>query len=262
MDDPVHGRGGNERYLMPHLWSLHLYPYPATVRVGDYRFPIRPGYAGIVPPDTPMEYAFHGVSQHLFVHFRCVAPGIREASPSRIPAMQDLGDDFVRRYQALSEMVGDVQRAPYRLQAHVWDLLGSLTAPIPPIATQPNADHPAVRHALRQIELRLAETLSVASLAREAGVSCSYLGRLFGQTLGTTVVGYIRERRLCRAEHLLRHSTLPIKTIAAAVGIPDLHLFNKSLRRTLGKSPTAVRAQGPDRTEDTVSRDAPELGVD
>lgn len=232
---------------MPHLWSLHLYPYQATLRLGDKWVPIRPGYAGIVPPNMPMEYEFQGASQHLFVHFRCAPlPPSTEAALSHIPVMQDLGDDFALRYQALADIVGDVQKPSYRIQAHVWDLLGALTAPVPVPADAPApAAHPAVRHTLQQIEMRLAETLSVADLTREARVSYSCLGRLFQEAQGTTVVGYIRERRLRRAEHLLRHSTLPIKTVAAAVGIPDLHLFNKSLRRALGKSPTAVRAQGP-----------------
>ncbi len=231
---------------MPHLWSLHLYPYQAALRLGDKWVPIRPGHAGIVPPNTAMEYEFQGASQHLFVHFRCAPTPSGETDSSQIPAMQDLGDDFARRYQTLADIIGDVQKPSYRIQAHVWDLLGVLSTPalFPTDATVPGA-HPAVRYTLQQIELRLAETLSVADLAREARVSYSYLGRLFQETQGTTVVGYIRERRLRRAEHLLRHSTLPIKTVAAAVGIPDLHLFNKSLRRALGKSPTAVRAQGP-----------------
>ncbi|MES2461891.1 MAG: AraC family transcriptional regulator [Armatimonadota bacterium] len=243
----VHGRNGNERYLLPHLWALHLYPYSAAVRLRDQRFPIRPGYVGVIPPNTPIEYEFRGVSQHLFVHFRC-APLLSQTplSAALIPAMQDLGDDFAHRYQALETLIGDVQMPPFRIQAHLWNLLGDLTTPVPSSHPLPTA-HPAVRYALRQIELRLSETLSVADLAREANVSYSYLGRLFQEAFGTTVVGYIRERRLRRAEHLLRQSTLPIKVIAAAVGIPDLHLFNKSLRRELGKSPTAVRAQGPNR---------------
>jgi transcriptional regulator GlxA family with amidase domain len=165
--------------------------------------------------------------------------------------MQDLGDNFAYRYDALEAMIGDLQKPRFRIQAHLWNLLGDLSNPVSPSSPLPAA-HPAVRYALRQIELRLSETLSVADLAREANISYSYLGRLFQEAFGTTVVGYIRERRLRRAEHLLRHSTLPIKIIAAAVGIPDLHLFNKSLRRELGKSPTAIRAQGPNR-EGSVS---------
>src|ERR671928_57638 len=59
---------------------------------------------------------------------------------------------------------------------------------------------------------------------------------------GNTVVGYIRHRRLERARHLLRESTLSIPAIAAAVGIRDLQAFNKACRRELGASPRAVRA--------------------
>ena len=44
-----------------------------------------------------------------------------------------------------------------------------------------------------------------------------------------------------RARYLLEHSTMPIKAIARDVGIPDLHLFNKTVRRELGKSPREVR---------------------
>jgi transcriptional regulator GlxA family with amidase domain len=44
-----------------------------------------------------------------------------------------------------------------------------------------------------------------------------------------------------RARHLLLNSTLPIKVIAREVGIPDPHLFNKIIRRELGKAPREVR---------------------
>ena len=44
-----------------------------------------------------------------------------------------------------------------------------------------------------------------------------------------------------RAHHLLTASTLPIASIAATVGIPDLQAFNKACRRTLGAPPRAVR---------------------
>jgi len=42
---------------------------------------------------------------------------------------------------------------------------------------------------------------------------------------------------------LLVYSTLPVKVIASEVGIPDLHLFNKTIRRELGHSPRAIRGR-------------------
>jgi AraC-like DNA-binding protein len=46
---------------------------------------------------------------------------------------------------------------------------------------------------------------------------------------------------MCRP---LTTTDLPIKAVAARVGITDLHYFNKVIRRYLGASPRAVRAMG------------------
>lgn len=54
-------------------------------------------------------------------------------------------------------------------------------------------------------------------------------------------MAYIRRRRLERAHHLLRASTLSIPAVAAAVGIPDLQAFNKACRRELGAPPRVLR---------------------
>ena len=104
------------------------------------------------------------------------------------------------------------------------------------------AGHPAVAAAIAYIEANLARPLTVPALARAAGVSHNHLTRLFGSETGTTVVAYIRERRMARARHLLVSSTLSIPAVAASVGIPDLQAFNKACHRELGGSPRAVRA--------------------
>jgi AraC family transcriptional regulator len=78
-------------------------------------------------------------------------------------------------------------------------------------------------------------------VAAAAGVSHNHLTRLFGSHLGTTVVGYVRRRRLEEAEHLLRNSTMPVARIARMVGIPDLQAFNKACRREFGQAPRALR---------------------
>lgn len=81
------------------------------------------------------------------------------------------------------------------------------------------------------------------AVAQAAGVSHNHLTRLFKAATGDTVVGYIRRRRLDRARHLLRASTLSIPAVAASVGIPDLQAFNKACRRELGASPRALRGE-------------------
>jgi len=99
----------------------------------------------------------------------------------------------------------------------------------------------AVVVAMDYIEAHLAEPLTVPQIARYADVSHNHLTRLFRAETGDTVVAYIRQRRLARAEHLLRRSTMPIPAIAASVGIPDLQAFNKACRRELGAPPRRLR---------------------
>jgi AraC family transcriptional regulator len=247
----VHGLHGPERYLLPDFWCLHLYSYDAALRLGDAWFPIRPGFAGIIPPDTPMEYDYRGPSQHLYAHFRFPP---REAvlefgATANIPAMQDLGADFAAMYGRLEQIVLAARQPAFRAAARVWDVLCDLADrgehvgnPVEPLA------HPAVRHAVSQIETNLSSEIRVARLAEQGGVSYGYLSRLFRSAYGTSVVEYIRARRMERAAHLLKYSNLSIKAIAGSVGIPDLHLFNKTIRRSLGAPPRALRkesAAGP-----------------
>jgi len=236
----IHGHERHESYLLPELWSLHVYRYEADIVIDGLRYVIRPGYASLVAPGTPIAYDFKGRSVHLYAHFRVGRVAFTENNElSEVSVMQDLGLRFAMINEQM-ESLSTPQGSRYRAQATLWSILWQLSE-----SSRKSDDHgdghPAVRSAVKQIELGLAEELSVADLARSVGVSYSYLGRLFQTEFGTTVVGYIRERRMSRANHLLRQSTLPIKTVAASVGIPDLHLFNKSIRRATGYSPRALR---------------------
>jgi len=87
----------------------------------------------------------------------------------------------------------------------------------------------------------MGESLSVSQLAESVGISHNHLTRLFQKHLGKTVVAHIIERRLIRAEHMLRHSNMPVKQIAAQVGISDLQAFNKAIRSRYHMSPRELR---------------------
>jgi transcriptional regulator GlxA family with amidase domain len=67
------------------------------------------------------------------------------------------------------------------------------------------------------------------------------LTRLFRAATGKTVVAALQERRVERARHLLTYSDLPVKDVAARVGIEDLNQFNKMMRRHCGAAPRAIR---------------------
>lgn len=233
------GRHGHpnrtEHWLMPDLWSLHLYRYHGELTVAGTPLEIAPGRVSVVPPGTAMRFRYRGPSTHLFAHLRLADRGPRH----RLPAMNQLGAVERAVTASWQDAIASFTLAPRRCQAELWTVLWRLAAPPP--SRRPDR-HPVVEAAVEYLELHLAEPIPVPLLAAQVGISHNQLTRLFRQEFGCSVVAYLRRRRVGQAEHLLRNSTQAIASIAASVGIPDLQAFNKTVRRELGRSPRAVRA--------------------
>ena len=220
-------------FRLPDLWQFHLYGYAADLDVGVHRHEIRPGHVSLIPPGERITYHYRGRSEHLYVHLRLAGGG----EARTVPVMQDAGAEMPVLTTLLRQAIAVAATVPAMAVASVWTALWHVAR-----LSDAAGPHAAVSAAVAHIESNLAGPLSVAEIAAAAGVSHNHLTRLFRAEMGTTVVGYVRQRRLHRARHLLRESTLPIAAVAAAVGIPDLQAFNKVCRRTWGASPRAVRA--------------------
>jgi AraC-like DNA-binding protein len=235
----VHGPAGQvDEFSLPDLWQFHLYGYEAELTVAGTQHAIRPGRVSLVPPGTEVRYRYRGRSEHLYVHLRLAAAGTQRS----IPVIQDAGPELSALTAQLRQALAAWPNTPARATAEVWSGLWRVAQLAPPAARSPQGAHPAVAVAAALIEARLAEPLTVPEIARAAGVSHNHLTRLFRASTGETVVGYIRARRMERARHFLRATTMSIPAVAASVGIPDLQAFNKTCRRELGASPRSVRA--------------------
>ncbi|MEU4799680.1 AraC family transcriptional regulator [Streptomyces sp. NPDC023327] len=235
----VHGPAGHvDEFQLPDMWQFHLYGYEADLTVDDVEHRLRPGTVSLVPPGTSVRFRYRGRSEHLYVHLRLGTTG----TAREVPTVQHAGAQVPVLDRQLRQALAAWPHTPGRAAAEVWAALWGTAELAPPQDGKPQVPHPAVATAVALIEARLAEPLSVPDIAKAAGVSHNHLTRLFGTALGDTVVGYIRTRRMERAQHLLRASTLSISRVAAAVGIPDLQAFNKACRRELGACPRTVRA--------------------
>jgi AraC family transcriptional regulator len=232
----IHDHEHPTEYCGSGRWRLHLYNTPLTLVVDGEPVAISSGQAGLWMPHQRLEARFDGRSVHTCVHFQA-ATGSDERIA--VPALQDLRQRFAAVEAALHEALRWFPRTPHRAEARLWDVLWSLAdqAPLEP----PPVMHLAVERARSHIHAHLHQRISVDRLARIAGCSTSHLLRLFQRELGMPIVAYVRECRIQRARHLLQHSSIPIKDIAVEVGIPDLQLFNKLVRRVLGAPPREVR---------------------
>jgi AraC family transcriptional regulator len=115
----------------------------------------------------------------------------------------------------------------------------------PPMRTRP------IRHGLPTYRLRrvldyitahLDEDLSLAELARTAGMSPHHFAVLFRQRMGTSPHRHVVEQRIERAKHLLRDHTQSILEVALASGFESQSHFGRVFRRVVGVTPSGYRA--------------------
>ena len=94
---------------------------------------------------------------------------------------------------------------------------------------------------ISHIEDNLESELSLAEIAKVAGVSVSHLKTLFRRSTGTPVHQYILRRRVERAKLLLQDESLSIAQIAFATGFAHQSHLARHMRKILGVTPAAAR---------------------
>jgi AraC-like DNA-binding protein len=110
------------------------------------------------------------------------------------------------------------------------------------------APQPLARHLLRARDLAdacYAEPLTVADMARAAGLSPAHFSREFKHAFGESPHQYLLTRRLERAAALLRVTDWPVAEVCFAVGASSLGSFTASFGRVFGRSPRAYRQSWP-----------------
>jgi AraC family transcriptional regulator len=96
---------------------------------------------------------------------------------------------------------------------------------------------------LRLIEDDLAAPLTLADLAAVAHVSPFHFARLFRASTGVSPHQYVVQRRVDRARELLVRTAVPLPEVAARCGFADQSHLARQVRRHLGLTPGALRAQ-------------------
>lgn len=96
---------------------------------------------------------------------------------------------------------------------------------------------PVVRH----IGDHYSEQVSMAEMARLAGLSSTHFNRRFRQLLRMAPVEYLRTVRVQAARRLLAGSTATLAQIAAETGFTDQSHFTRRFRQATGMTPLAYR---------------------
>ena len=170
-------------------------------------------------------------------------PGVRTTrfDMTRLPPLPELAPLLAQAESARDE------RDENALEEIALRLSGAVMTTLAEVAPSRHAptlrDIARVADVIRHIEAAAEQRLSIAGLARAAGMSAYHFLRVFRQIAGMTPHQYVLRTRLHRAALMLRQSDRSISEIALEAGFEDLSTFNRRFRRVMGVTPGVYRAQ-------------------
>lgn len=85
------------------------------------------------------------------------------------------------------------------------------------------------------------KTVNVKTIAKSIGYSEVYTGVLIKKITGVSYKEYLLERRLVKAEDLIKNTSLPISEIIFTVGYENENYFRKKFTKKYGKKPLEYR---------------------
>ena len=98
-----------------------------------------------------------------------------------------------------------------------------------------------IQYAQEILMNNLTDPPSLMELARQVGLCDCNLKRGFKETFGTSVFGYLRDRRLEKAQQLLLESWVTVTEAARIVGYESRSAFTTAFKQRYGMSPKAYK---------------------
>jgi AraC-like DNA-binding protein len=95
-----------------------------------------------------------------------------------------------------------------------------------------------LRRARDHADRHFTEPLDLGALAVIAGMSKYHFQRLFTATYGVSPTAHLSQRRVERAQDLLRATNLTVTEVCHAVGFTSLGSFSSRFREVVGETPS------------------------
>lgn len=219
----------------------------AAVAHAGRRQVVPPGRAVLVPAWCDAQGSCHSPVRHFYIHFE--TPGLPDAWIRRAcPVPLLLPEDHVLTSMLDALAQEDSGQAGWHLRtqsAAAWALARGLEqldkGSLAELASG-NAD-PIIERALRTIEARMKDALTVATLAAPSGLTPDHFARRFQRATGHPVMRWLQQRRTTTAADRLIHSRDPLDDIARDTGFANRFHFTRVFTRLIGTPPGTYRRQ-------------------
>lgn len=105
----------------------------------------------------------------------------------------------------------------------------------------------SIKKVLFMIDSKFKERLSLEELSKEAGLSPTYLSRLFNKVLGKNISEYIMEIRISKSLEILKNPDATIAEVAVFSGFEDHAYYTRTFRKIKGMTPSEWRSANQSR---------------
>ena len=147
--------------------------------------------------------------------------------------------EAARHYNETPVVQPGEYQATIRLLQFFADQLGALANQI--LLQQKDSEPAQITRARQFIEANSQEDLSLAAVAKQAGMSTFYFCKMFKKVTGVNFARYVSCVRVEKAKNLLLNPNYRVSEIAFEVGFQSLTHFNRIFKSIAGQSPTEYR---------------------
>ena len=159
----------------------------------------------------------------------------------RAKALGGNGDEFIKYYNALPEIT---RKELSDIAAIIYNYFDVLTETLSEdiMAELGESSSLSLSESIcKYISSNYMHDISLNSISEKLFLNPSHVARTFKKETGGTVMTYINNIRCNRAADMLKNTNIPIKSIAANVGITDANYFARLFKKVKGISPEGYR---------------------
>jgi len=238
-------------------------PVNIRQRIGDLDRKQRlvPGEFWLVPPGAMFSMSVEEEIETLHIYIRedaldAVASdlGERQGELRLVPSFSAVDPVIEQLGRAAYEAIFDrsegaalyVDHLARALAAHLLRNYSNRTSTTSMLqAPQIGLNQMQFRRVTSLIEENLAQHLTLADLAKEAGLSSGHFVRLFKISAGMTPYQYIVWRRIERAKRLLAETNISITRVAIICGFADQEHLTRAFTKRVRITPAVFRKHSP-----------------
>lgn len=214
------------------------------------KFVLTPGRLYLVPPHSCMRHRCQQSFEVAWIHFNISLYGYRDLFEARSFSFSHIQENSDKLETDMLELISLLDRQDMFSQLKSKSLLFNLVANF--FQFQPERERQEdqakitrLTPALNFIDKHLGEQIKLAELAKLAAYEQTYFSSLFKQVFGISPIKYIQNKRIEKAQSLLRTSNLKLSAIADELGFIDAFHFSKTFKKLTGENPSEFRKNLP-----------------